>query len=369
MDDIYIWRYQDDGLPVECNFAYPTALDMNEWAEVATLPPNPKPYDILLQGETISPQAGIEQQLIDSLAKKSLDAKPADRAHILLQLWAIPTAEEKAQLAEQGIELLRYLPDRGWLASMPVLDVESVSSSQEIRWIGEWNVERKLQPALLDGDYGSWAYNPIDNLVALNVQFHQDVTLDEGRNLVRLQGGEVKNEVPTINTLVVWIAPEKLRDLAGLDEIEWIEQVSPGLSPVNDCVRPRVGVDTLKETPYSLDGTGINMLIYDAGEVADTHAAFNGRLIIGDSSGVDDHATHVAGTAAGDGTGSPGVRDLRGMAPAADVISYGFEYNRGQDYSFTITLEILRMTGQKLKTLWRRFRIGLIGNECSAQWI
>ena len=48
--------------------------------------------------------------------------------------------------------------------------------------------------------------------------------------------------------------------------------------------------------PYGLNGSGINVLVYDGGDADATHPDFSGRLTVRDSAGLSDHATHVSGT-------------------------------------------------------------------------
>ena len=71
--------------------------------------------------------------------------------------------------------------------------------------------------------------------------------------------------------------------------------------------------------PYSLDGTGVKVGVWDGGSVRETHQELTGRVIKKDSSSaVDDHATHVAGT-----IGASGVQaNAKGMAPAVSIDSY-----------------------------------------------
>jgi subtilisin-like proprotein convertase family protein len=70
--------------------------------------------------------------------------------------------------------------------------------------------------------------------------------------------------------------------------------------------------------PYNLDGTGIKVGVWDAGNVRATHQEFGGRVTNRDSASLDDHATHVAGTVAAAGT----APTAKGMAPAVNVDAY-----------------------------------------------
>ena len=80
------------------------------------------------------------------------------------------------------------------------------------------------------------------------------------------------------------------------------------------------GANQLAPSPYSLDGTGVRIGIWDGGPVRSTHQEFaTGRVTKKDSSATgDNHATHVAGT-----IGATGVDPLaKGMAPKVNIDSY-----------------------------------------------
>ncbi|MCP4168040.1 MAG: S8 family serine peptidase [Chloroflexi bacterium] len=322
-----------------CNFSNVAATADRPLAPVADSPSDPAPYAVMLKSGTFIPEPGLEpevqQRLLDEQTHPTQLDRNEERVHALVQFQKIPSYEQKQALESEGIRLVRYIPDRTWLASFPIQAVDSLATNRAVRWMGEWSYERKVEPALLENRYGSWSYDAKQDLLALIVQFPKDVLLERGRQIVGTHAGSVRQEIKSINSLVVWIKSSDLRSLAEEDEIEWIEQVSPAMSPLNDCVRPRVGADDLQDAPYSLDGSGIDLLVYDSGTVATTHQAFTGRLTIGDTDETGKHATHVAGTAAGDGAGSPGGRNLRGMAPNAGVISYGFEYDDSGIFLYT----------------------------------
>ena len=81
------------------------------------------------------------------------------------------------------------------------------------------------------------------------------------------------------------------------------------------------GANRLHDDPYSLDGSGLTVGIWDAGEVLDTHQEFDNRVTIIDSSGPDDHSTHVAGTIGAKGS----VPAAKGMAPDVNIDSYDWD--------------------------------------------
>ena len=71
-----------------------------------------------------------------------------------------------------------------------------------------------------------------------------------------------------------------------------------------------------------LDGTGIEVGVWDFDEVRTTHQEFGNRVTLGQSTGnLSTHATHVTGT-----VGASGVNaNAKGMAPNVDLLSYNFQ--------------------------------------------
>ena len=82
------------------------------------------------------------------------------------------------------------------------------------------------------------------------------------------------------------------------------------------------GANLLYPTPYSLNGDGIRVGVWDGGSVRSTHREITGRVTLLDSAtAVDDHATHVAGT-----IGATGVTaNAKGMAPGVRIDSYDWD--------------------------------------------
>ncbi len=88
------------------------------------------------------------------------------------------------------------------------------------------------------------------------------------------------------------------------------------------------GANLLAPAPYSLDGTGLKVGVWDEQPILGTHQELVGRVTRKDttaSAAAGDHATHVAGT-----IGATGVDpNAKGMAPKIKIDSY----NWGSDYA------------------------------------
>lgn len=277
---------------------------------------------IQLLTRTFVPEPGVDPTL------RSLALAQADRRiHVLLQMDHIPTPEEREALAAQGIELQEYVPQQAWIALLPAGEIARLRARPEIRWIGPWDVRDKLSPRMQAGDFPEWAIHE-NGRVQVMVLLHGDVSLAEGEALVTKHNGIIAGSVSTPLALTAWVMPETLPALAAEEGVLWIEEGTPPLTPTNDDARRALGVDTLHAAPYNLDGSGVKVFVFDEGRVG-SHLAFSGRLTYVDGAPVKDHSTHIAGTAAGDGTGSPPGRDLKGMAPAARIYSAGYEQTFG----------------------------------------
>jgi hypothetical protein len=112
----------------------------------------------------------------------------------------------------------------------------------------------------------------------------------------------------------------------------WIEEIRP-FELRNDGSRALIHVNEVQAAPYNLSGNGLNLGMWDKGSVF-AHDAFAGRLVIKESGSISEHATHVAGTMAGNGANSLN-NYLHGMAPHANV--YSWKYGTTDEGGWTET--------------------------------
>ncbi len=252
-----------------------------------------------------------------------------ERVHVLMQFHDIPDIGRRGILENSAVNLLNYVPQKTWFASVPRGIAQAQLRNANVRWIGPILPEDKISLAVKNSNY----VNNVDGTINLSVRFFSDVDLDDASLMIEDYGQVVDRFNPT-NTLKLVIEEESVLDIAMEDSVQWIDVIDKVLQRHNDGSRENVGVNTLQAAPYSLSGIDIVTAQWDGGWADTTHDDLEGRVIIGDSGcaesdcQTDDHATHVAGTMLGDGTLSA-VRsgsDLqwRGMAPQATLI--GFEW-------------------------------------------
>jgi len=120
------------------------------------------------------------------------------------------------------------------------------------------------------------------------------------------------------------VAAAKALPLAALladPRVLQVDRTRPPFRPANDRVRKITGADVVQRNPWNLSGAGVNLGIWDEADV--DHSDFAGRLTNMQSLGASEHATHVAGTMAGDGAAGGGL--YAGVAPGAKIFAWDFE--------------------------------------------
>ncbi|RLB35454.1 MAG: hypothetical protein DRH12_16680, partial [Deltaproteobacteria bacterium] len=131
-----------------------------------------------------------------------------------------------------------------------------------------------------------------------------------------------------LNDWTATVTSDAIRELANEDGVQWMEEVPPPETTFNDGSRNRVGANIVQAPPYNLDGTNVQVGVWDGGEIDNSsspHPDLTGRVTIIENAPISDHATHVTGTMMGDGSASG--RTYRGMATSATAYSYTFLYN------------------------------------------
>ncbi|GAB4384953.1 MAG: hypothetical protein Kow0022_09160 [Phycisphaerales bacterium] len=279
--------------------------------------------------------------------------------HAVVELTRPTTQEERDRLASLGIQPLRSLGGTAYLVAIqPSVNARAAAMDGLIGNVQELTPRRKMHPDLNAGKTAEWSVvesveqirakaasqglteEEIDKLaaspvVAVYVVFHEDVDpLGAGFDAVTRHGGQVVSLVQSVNALVVHMSRGQIEALAAEDVVSWIEPPMPKFDTTNESCRAIMGVETVWAPPYGLDGSGVDVLVYDAGGVF-VHNDLAGRVVSGDGASAITHATHVAGTIGGTGVASGGLH--AGMAPGVRIISYDFEVPGGLQPGFLYT--------------------------------
>ena len=295
--------------------------------------PQQKPqHEIRLLGKSWTPAAGVSQETERALAAQAKAAREKGqvRIHALVQLHDVPDESRRNELSRDGLELGAYATGNAWITAIPVDRATAAARRPEVRSIQPWTADRKLHPRLAEGRIASWARDPEQpGWIAVMVLLHADVDLGRGPALAERAGGSAGKPVQGLHGMAMRVPAANLAALAAEEEVLWIEQVPPPLSATNDGVRDQMKANIVSGSPYDLDGEGVRLLIFEEGVVSTTHESFDpgtgSRVTWTNNALTSRHATAVAGTAAGDGSGSPGLRG-RGVAPAAEILSAGFDW-------------------------------------------
>jgi len=285
------------------------------------------PYEIQLQKGRFAPPAGISASVTERLAQRAteLKARGSAKVHVLVQLYQVPRDEKKVDLERSGLELGTYVPRRAWIAAVPVDRLQEVVKMREIRYMAVWDAEQKVAPRLKAGQVSAANRDAAQpDRIKVHVELHPEVDLSRGQRLAAEAGASEVTVIEGVHGLELWMPEKALARLADEEDVLWIEEASPAFSDFNDGARGNLRTELFWGAPYALDGTGVRLFVLDTSSVLATHETFNpgtgSRVTVIDASAPGNHATHVAGTAAGDGSNSTAGRG-RGIATAAPILS------------------------------------------------
>ena len=315
---IYDEAYSDD-FTIVAGRGNSTSINNND------TPGNASEYQILLKSRQLVPEPGIDPGLESELWGMA-DAG-VERAHVLVQFYDIPNTSERAVLYKDfGVELQAYIPNNTWFAAIPCGLISDIVALPNVRWVGKILPDDKIAPRIRLYGVGSWAVNP-DGTVNLLVTFFDDVSNDEATQVIEKYGIVVAEPSPWGgNVWTITMNESDITAFASEDAVKWIQEVAPPPTVYNNGSRAAVGANMAQAPPYNLKGAGVVIAEWDGGWADWNHNDLAGRVTVGDTgSYIDYHATHVAGTAMGNGTNSAGL--LRGMAPEANLVTYEWPYS------------------------------------------
>lgn len=265
--------------------------------------------------ETGEQQFEANATTFDSKKKLASSEIYGDYFYRFIEFNEIPTTTQHQQIKAKGIELLEYIPNKVYLAAIPLS-----SNFREWQSLGI----RSLQPIgkqfkkskRLQKDIPAWAME--GNFVNVSIQYYANI---DGKQLEKelLQiGAYVQERFHHANMLDIQIEPKNLDKLMAQSYVRFVDLMSEPGEPESDDGRNLHRSNAIDNDYFggrNYDGTGVNIAINDDG-FAGPHIDFTGRTnqqtVINDLTG--DHGDMVAGVAGGAGNLDP---VMRGMAPGS----------------------------------------------------
>jgi PKD repeat protein len=245
-----------------------------------------------------------------------------------LQFYQTPNAEQRAELKREGIDLLQYIPNHTYIASVSASIDPARLQAAGVRSLVPVNPDQKLVGNLYHGVISPWTRTQKDQIEVM-ITFYESLDYETVVNYLETDGFKVVSGNGISSIVRVGLAETALPELAALPYVSTVEEVPPPGAPEDipgRSLHRACAIDTDYPTGRSYTGEGVGVLVRDDGFVG-PHIDFQGRItqsVFYDSPGA--HAEGVAGIFAGAGNMDPANR---GMAAGSDV----FVLNYNADFT------------------------------------
>ncbi|HYC41222.1 MAG TPA: S8 family serine peptidase [Chitinophagaceae bacterium] len=276
---------------------------------------------VFLKSGFVVPPADLSAAYLDELNRGS--RKSNGKSLLLLQFETIPTPEMVSLLKRSGIDLLEYIPNRTYLATVARPLNAALLRSTRVRAVTELQARQKMRADLTTDRAPGWARRS-PGAVDVLISFPPSFDLNTVREIITAHGAQViATPFPGHNLIHAKIAWASLENIAALPVVSFMEPVGPPDQPLNNFNRSNSRANVLQAAASvggrNLKGEGV---VIGIGDNADPlHADFTNRLIRRAAAGYAAHGTHVHGIAGGAGI----INELyTGYSPKATLISQVF---------------------------------------------
>lgn len=279
-------------------------------------------YLLKIRGGEFVPEANADRFKPD----QTWMSRTAFGAHqyVVLQFHTLPSHEQRKMLAGKGIEILEYIPELSYTARINHSVQSADLQEAGVRSIFHLKSENKTVPLLLQGIAPTHAIQQA-GWADLTILTYEKMSQAEVQSTLFSLGVQVLEEMPMFKRFTVRVPITNMKRLTEMPFVQWVEFIDAPNQLENLPGRSLHRVNVLNDGVRNLKGDGINVGIWDGGEVS-PHLDFSpaGRRTLMETSSASNHATHCAGTIGGRGLINPVAR---GMAPNAKIYSYNFSGN------------------------------------------
>ncbi|WP_276500004.1 S8 family serine peptidase [Terrimonas pollutisoli] len=301
-------------------------------------------FRLQLKSGSFIPAKNFDDSTISQVSQRA--SRSGGKSFVVIQFESIPSAEERKQLLEEGIELVDYIPNNAYTATVTGSLRSNGLKRAKTRAIIELSAAQKMEPALSRGEIPSWAIKA-PGTVDLWASFPKAFSYETISAILKAKGFEIISaDFKAYNIIALRIATNRVQELAELPFFDYVQFAPPEPELLNERSTTVAKANVLQS---SLSG-GRNLLgegvVVGVGDYINPwqHIDFAGRFInkspATGSGSSDYHGIHVSGIVGGAGI----VREqYTGFAQKSTLILQntlnivGYAPTYVQDYGMVIT--------------------------------
>lgn len=277
-------------------------------------------YSFSINGHRITTTANFKQQVQQ---RKQSAAKGTNKSqYCVLQFVNIPTLDEQSELNSQGINLLSYLSNNAYYASIDSKYYSQNRTSKNIRTSVTIDSNFKIDPIIVSGNIPDYAASGDALKVVVTYFKGVDSKIVSG-DLTRL-GIKEFNDIKSFYQVYTQATKENLNEIA---QLNWVQNIELIPAPVQSDNLPgltshkaNILNSNIAGLGYGLTGKGVKIGIWDGN--LEKHKDHSGRVVNREYESPSSHGSHVSGT-----IGGAGILDPRAKGMAPDVQMFGWNFN------------------------------------------
>ena len=132
-------------------------------------------YQLLLKNGTFTPEKNV---FSGGKSEINLRTAKGSKLFVVIQFEEIPTPAEREQLKNQGIELLDYIPNYAYTATITGKPVINTLARTKARSIIELTAEQKMHPSLSSGKFPAHAVKE-EGTIDVWINYPRSFSFDE----------------------------------------------------------------------------------------------------------------------------------------------------------------------------------------------
>ena len=160
----------------------------------------------------------------------------SDNGYYMIQCFGPMQSIWMEEIRATGVSILGYIPSYTYIMHMEGEEKEALSNLPYIRWVGRYHPAYKIQNGLRE-KVGEIELNVV-------VFKNEEDNLHKVRDNLRALGGIITHDGEENHIIRTKIDASKIRDIAFIPEVEWIDEFSPPIAMMNN-VRVFTGAENL----------------------------------------------------------------------------------------------------------------------------